>query len=78
MTEVKKEEVKAEDGQIVEDIEVDPIILKDAELDREGDNLDDDGDMEYHRRSFHAREYKSETIEQTQKEVEELIVKVSR
>lgn len=82
MTDVKKEEVKAEEESkaenLDENIEVDPILLKDAELDKDGDNLDDDGEVEYHRRSFHAREYKSETIEQTQKEVEEYIVKVGR
>jgi len=78
MTEVKKEQAKEERKAEDENAELDSKILKDMELDKEGDNLDDDDDIEYHRRSFHAREYKSATIEQTQREVEELIVKVSR
>lgn len=78
MTEVKKEEPKADEASKAENpdenIEIDAAILKESEL----DNLDDDNEAEYHRRSFHAREYKSETIEQTQKEVEEHIVKAGR
>lgn len=85
MAETKKEgesEAKIEETSKVENaddnIEAGSALLKEAELDKDADNLDDDNEVEYHRKSFRAREYKSETVEQTQKEVEELIVKRSR
>lgn len=81
MTDVKKkeegEEAPKAGDNIEENIEVDPNILKDAEGDKDANNLDDENE-EYHRKSFHAREYKSPTIEQTQQEVEDYIVKNNR
>ncbi len=44
-----------------------------------GDDMENnEGGAEYRRKSFHARAYDSKTIEETRKEVEELIVKKRR
>ncbi len=74
-----------EDAEVVEDSKIpgepgeEPAILpKDGEIVKDEDILNDQGDADYRRKSFHAKPYTSPTIVQTQKDVDELIVKRTR
>jgi len=72
-----------EDLEVVEDQKENPEgenlgLPKEGDLGKEEDELKEDAEGEYRRKSFHAKPYKSETIEQTQKEVDAMIVKKTR
>ncbi len=84
MTEEGKVE-QTEDLEVVDDANDHPegepaaiTLPKEPEPGKDDDDLKDDAEVEYRRRSFHAKPYTSKTVEQTEKEVQELIVKPTR
>ena len=79
-----EEKEEKDDAEVVDDPaeqpegEQPPEVPKEGEIEKEEESFKDDTEVEYRRKSFHARPYASKTIDQTQKEVEDLIVKKTR
>lgn len=89
--EAKKEAVKENEGDEIAKVEEEgksgdkpraegqlPGTENEDLLGKEEDMDKDEGGAEYRRKSIHAKPYASKTIEQTQKDVEGLIVKKTR